>query len=310
MRFQGRDGEIINSIYYIGDGLLAQRHVKFLHFPDVSLRAMQKRISKLYRQDYINRATNDDWKSKPIPEQIYWLGWKGILWLSQQASVEVEMPKNSGENQMRKLHRKLKDQGIRWLREPRWSKLRHDLAVIDFHLALKKSAADLPTISIDHWMRESEFRSNLDNVDFKYRNKDGKAVRGRRGVCPDLFFMILDEGRIIKGDPLRLRVLLEVDMGTHPVSSRFGLQKAIPYASYIKSPAYKSRFGVNTGVWLVVTTGERRMANLMKQTGERVGEDARYFFFSFLDRLKNANLLTAPVWWKVDLSEPTSLLSI
>jgi hypothetical protein len=101
-----------------------------------------------------------------------------------------------------------------------------------------------------------------------------------------------------------------MDMGTHPVSSRFGRQKAAPYAAYIKSPSYKARFGVNTGVWLIVTTGKRRMENLMKQTKDTIGADARYFFFSFFDQLKNANLVADPVWWKADLNEPRSLISI
>jgi hypothetical protein len=175
---------------------------------------------------------------------------------------------------------------------------------------LKKSVAELPSISIDHCLRESEFQSDIDKVEFSYQNKDGRVVRERRGVCPDSFFKILDEGRKVRGHPLRLPILLEMDMGTHPVSSRFGRQKAAPYAAYIKSPSYNARFGVNTGVWLVVTTGMRRMANLIKQTKETVGADARYFSFSVFEQLKNVNVVTAPVWWKVDQSEPRSLLSI
>ena len=101
MRFQERDGEIINSIYYFGDGLLAQRQAKYLHFPNVSLRAMQKRISKLCQNNYLQRATHSHWKTNPVPEQIYWLGWRGALWIAEQNDVEVEFPRNSGENQMR-----------------------------------------------------------------------------------------------------------------------------------------------------------------------------------------------------------------
>ena len=310
MRFQKRDAEIISSIHYFGDGLLAQRQLKKLHFPDVSLRAMQKRMSKLRQQNYIMRATNQHWSTKPIPEQIYWLGWKGAIWLADQNDVKVELPKNTGENQMRELQRKLRQKGFRWLREPRWSQLHHDIAVGDFFLALKKSAADLPSIRIDYWVRESEFRSSVDHVEYKYRNKGGEVVQAKRGVCPDFFFTILDGERRTVGRPHRLNLLLEIDMGTHPIGSRFGLQKAVPYAAYIKSPSYKSRFGVNAGVWLVVTTGKQRMANLMKQTEERVGMDIQYFLFSNFDELKNANLLTHQVWWKGDDNKPRSLLSI
>jgi hypothetical protein len=309
MRFQQRDGEIINSIHYMGDGLLAQRQVKELFFPHASLRAMQNRIAKLCRHHYIERASNRDWRTKPIPEQIYWLGWKAALWIAGQEEIEVEYPRKNGENQMRKLQRTLREQGVRWLREPRWSKLQHDLAVIDFRLIMEKSVEEIPSINIEQWMRESEFRSDLDKVEFKVKGKNGKVTEGRRGVCPDYFVVITDKERKSRGEFYRLPLLLEIDMGTHPVSSRFRYQKAAPYAAYIKSQAYKKRFGLNTGVWLIVTNGKLRMKNLMKQTEETLGRDSKYFLFSRLSYL-NTNILTEPIWYQAGDSSPKSILSL
>ena len=54
MRFQTRDGEILQAIYEYG-GLLAGRHLQEMFWPDKSLRAMQKRLSELFTNGYIAR---------------------------------------------------------------------------------------------------------------------------------------------------------------------------------------------------------------------------------------------------------------
>ena len=39
----------------------------------------------------------------------------------------------------------------------------------------------------------------------------------------------------------------------------------MPGLAYVKSQAYTDRFGHRSGRWLVVTTGERRLANMLSQ---------------------------------------------
>lgn len=305
MRFQPRDGEMLWGIYN-SDGVLARRHLKRMFWQNASLRAMLRRLSLLVEHDYLARPSRCQWKTKPIPEAIYWLDYRGAIWIAEQMGLEIEPPKNSGENQMRKLQRTLREQGAPWMREPRWGKIHHDLTVVDFRLSLERSVGELPNISIEQWVRESEFRSNMDTIEFRIKDKDGKVVRAKRGVCPDFFFVISDEGRKKSGKTHRLPILLEIDMGTHPVSSRFKRQKAAPYAAYIKSPAYKERFGFETGVWLMVTTGRRRLRNLIKQTEGTVGPDSAYFFFTLFSEL-GGNILTAPIWHQAGRDEPGPL---
>jgi hypothetical protein len=88
MRFQERDGEILHAIYEYG-GVLAGRQIKEMFWPDKSLRAVQKRLSKLHNHHYIARPTNHDWKTKPIPESVYWLDWNGAMWLAEQRGIEL-----------------------------------------------------------------------------------------------------------------------------------------------------------------------------------------------------------------------------
>ena len=83
----------------------------------------------------------------------------------------------------------------------------------------------------------------------------------------------------------------------------------LPGAAYIKSTAYKERFGSNHGLWLVVTSGgERRIANLMKQTAERAVEDARLFYFATLDKVMSKNFLVASIWNQAGSSQTVALV--
>jgi hypothetical protein len=118
----------------------------------------------------------------------------------------------------------------------------------------------------------------------------------RRGIRPDGFFVI----RYLKaheGKWFNRRMLLEMDMRTED-NPRFGREKAVPGIAYLRSEAYKQRFGYQSGRWLVVTTGERRMLNMKRQTEAVLGKDAGAFYFTWFDRVNAGTVLTAPIWYK------------
>ena len=305
MRFQERDGAILVRIYEYG-GVLALRHLKFLFWPHTTLRAMQKRLANLAENSYLDRPTAYQRKTQPIPEPICWLAWKGIIWVAGQNNVVVNRPANEGENQMRKLAKRLLDRGIRWLREPRWIQLAHDLAVVDFRLAVEHAVGELPALSLEQWRHESEFRSDGDAVEYQITGRDGKVKQGRKRVYPDSYFVLVDQQRTAQGLLARARFLLELDHATH-TNERFGREKVAPGVVYLKSPEYEARFGDNSGRWLVVTTGERRMRNLMRQTHQVAGSGAEAFLFTTFDRLGTVNVLTEPIWWQVGGTEPVTL---
>jgi hypothetical protein len=308
MHFQQRDGDILQTIYH-NDGVLAKRHIKALFWQGKSDRAMEKRLSKLQQAGFISWPGREHSRNHPVPEPICWLGWKGALFIAGSSGVVVRSPKSDNENQLRSLQKRLRDGGIRWLREPRWSMLRHDLAIVDFRISMERSAGQLPSLILENWIPESNFRSDIDRVSYSFKNRNGKTVTIERGVCPDAYFEIVDEARRMTGMLHRARFLLEMDMRTHDNPS-FGREKVAAGIAYIRSSAYKNRFGANNGHWLVVTGGGmRRLENMMKQTEKKAGDDAVLFFFTTLDQINLTNLMDSQIWRQVGEEQPKSLLS-
>jgi hypothetical protein len=174
-------------------------------------------------------------------------------------------------------------------------------------LVVERSVLQIPSFKIDKWLSESVFRSNTDVVSFQAQSKDGKFRTAKKGVCPDAYFEIVDEGRKASGEPHRARFLLELDRATHDNPS-FGREKVLPGVAYIKSPQYKARFGYNSGCWLVVTIGDRRLENLMQQTQDKAAQDAPMFFFTTLDRMAIENVFISPIWLQPNSDKPVSLI--
>jgi len=305
LRFQERDGEVLRAIYKY-DGLLARRHIKSMFWPDASVRAMEMRLSALHHQSYLDWPTREQWRAKPIPEAVCWLGWKGVLWIADHQQLEVETPHPPNETQLRRLATRLREHGIRWLREPRWSQLAHDLAVVDFRLAVENAAGQTAFLILEEWIPEGTFHSQMDQVTYSVPDKQGNLHQEKRGVCPDGYFAIVDRRRQDQGLPARARLLLELDMATHDTGSFFQ-EKVVAGVAYMHSAAYEARFGHKSGRWLVITTGPLRMKHLMQQAQQVTGVNAQVFLFTTLELAKNVNVLTAPIWWQVGHEEPLPL---
>jgi len=306
MRFQARDGEILKVIYR-NDGVLGRRHLKSLFWPKASDQAMEHRLYLLHRNYYLGWPSAKHRRTKPIPEPVVWLGWKGALWVAGQFGYHVKPPLNGGENQLRKLEIRMRNVGIRWMREPRWIQLAHDLAVVDFRLSTEKSIDEIPALSLGEWVPEGEFRSQTDVIEIMIKGRDGSSRKQKKGVCPDSYFEIINEKLIQENKPAKARFLLELDNATHP-NCRFGLEKILPGVAYIRSSQYKERFGYNAGQWLVVTTGEVRLKNLMQQTKSKARDDSKLFFFTTLDEVINNNVFSSPIWHQVGDSGPKPLI--
>ena len=270
---------------------------------------MERRLAKLHTERYIEWPDRGQLKSKPIPESICWLGWKGILILAGQSGVMVDAPKGENENQMRIFQSKLRSHGIRWAREPRWSLLEHNLTVVDFRIAIERSVRELPELVLENWLPDSYFRIDPDVVTYKAYDREKNLKQMKKRICPDAFFEIVDLERRDRGESHKARFLLELDMSTHD-NGNFGREKVAPGAAYIKSPGYKSRFGSNSGIWLVVTSGgERRLRNLIRQGQAQAGSDAHLFFFTCTNSIENENILTSSIWWQPGEDEPRAILS-
>jgi hypothetical protein len=297
MRFQARDGAILQALHTY-DGVLARRQIKDMFWKEASTKTMERRLTLLYHNAYLNMPSLDQRRVYPIPEPIVWLGWRGILHVANQLEVDIDDPLSSNENQLRMLEKKLRQLGIHWHREPRWSQLGHDIAVNDFRMMIEKAVSYWPSLELEQWIPESEFLSNMDVIRLKNRSK---------GVRPDGFFVLLDNMHLINNSPAKARFLLEFDNGTHPVT-RFGRDKAIPGMAYIRSKAYRERFGFNSGRWLVVCKSELRMQHLKERTEKVLGSNASYFFFTYMDNISFKSVFSQPVWYCGGSKEPMQLI--
>jgi hypothetical protein len=317
MRFQQRDGELLLAIQAY-DGVLAQRHIWRKFFKGKSKRAMQKRMSKLVTAGYVDRTTVQPHYRDAENLVVYWLNWRGILYVAQQSGVEVEEPDNDNENQMRGLAARLSKQGIRWVRKPPWGwKLQHDLKASDFRIAVEEAVSARESLVLTTWLGESIFRRQPDTISYTLKGADDRLRSGKQGVIPDGYFAILDIERKARGVSSVARFLLELDMATH-ANGVFGDKKVAPYFAYIDTPAYKERFGQNNGQWLIVTTGQRRLENLMRQAKLVVGDSARQrFFFTTFPRcfreapdgqLEVNDVLAMPIWQRADSSDAFALM--
>lgn len=306
MRFQQRDAEILQAIYTY-DGVLARRHVKRIFWPQTSKQAMERRLSLLHKNGYLNLPNQEQRRIKPIPEPIVWLGWHGMVFLAGLYGEFIEPPANLGENQLRLLDRRLRSHGIRWQREPRWSQLAHDLAVIDIRLSIEEAIQKQPTLNLETWIPEGVFLSQMDVVTFSYKRKDGLVRKAKKGVRPDGYFAIIDSKRQAKGLPAKARFLLELDNSTHP-HERFSRDKIAAGLAYIKSGAYKERFGYNSGTWLVVCKSLQRMTNLKRQAEKVVGSGEASICFTTIDLITSDSFLTAPIWHRCGDEFPKPLL--
>jgi len=98
-------------------------------------------------------------------------------------------------------------------------------------------------------------------------------------------------------------------MSTHDNPS-FGREKATAGFAYIRSAAYKNRFGYNSGRWLIVTTGNVRMKNLVQQTIQSIGSGSKIFLFTTFDQLTGKNVLAEPIWTQPGSDKPITLFTI
>ena len=294
MRFQERDTRILGAIQDYG-GVLAKRQVHSIFFPGKSQRAMQKRLAKLKGNQYINWPSLDQRKRYPIPEAILWLNWRGALLLANRTNLKAHKPNTINENQLRLFERALRANGFRWLREPHWNQLKHDLTTVDIRLKFEKDIQDISHLRLGQWINETVFRSNMDRITFSYKDTKGYRRKGKRGVIPDGFLCIIDQKRQSEGLPAKANFLLEVDMATHS-NPNFSIEKAAAGAAYIKSREFKTRFGSNSGRWLIITTSEVRMGHLMEHTHEKIAAKSNLFLFTTLSNFFSKNVFSEAIW--------------
>ncbi|MCB2160504.1 replication-relaxation family protein [bacterium] len=251
------------------DGMLGFSQLKRMFFTGTS--QAKQRLKLLYQNKYLNRPGKE--QRRRIPEMIYWLDKGGAKIVSSLNGT----PLNE----------------FSWRKQPRWFQVEHDLAVNDFRLDMEQACKFDPDIELVTWTPESEFWAFPDKVSYSYQDRSQK-----RKIRPDGYFMLSTPNH-------NIRYLLEIDRGTED-NPRFLREKILPGLAYIETKAYKNRFGHNSGRWLVVTTGKKRLANMLRQA-KRAGTEGKFYFTTF-DQLSPQTILQAPIWQREDRDEVLPLV--
>jgi hypothetical protein len=268
MQLTERDRCILETIHAY-DGVLGLSQIRRLFFTGRS--QTEERMKRLYQHRYVDRP--DRRQRMRLPEMIYWLDRQGAELVSNLNGIAVSE--------------------LRWRKQPRWSQVEHDLAVVDFRLDLVEACRVSAAVTLETWVPESEFWAYPDRISYTYRGR-----QMRRKVRPDGFFAL-------RAGQHQIRYLLEIDRGTED-NPRFLQEKVLPGLAYLKSDAYKARFGRPPGRWLVVTTGDRRLNNMLSQS-RRAGARGLFYFTTY-DQVAVKTMLLSPIWRRADRQEPVPLL--
>ncbi len=268
MRLTERDKHILEAVHSY-DGMLSFTQIQRLFFTGKS--QTEQRLKLLYQHSYLARPDKD--QRRRLPEMIYWLDKKGAEMIASLDGTPLkEFP---------------------WRKQPRWFQVEHDLAVNDFRLDMLEACDQDTDINLETWIPESEFWSYPDKVSYTFQDKTLK-----RNIRPDGFFM-LTFGKN------RIRYLLEIDRSTED-NPRFYREKILPGLAYLRTKEYEERFGHSSGRWLVVTTGERRLKNMLNQA-HRANTNGLFYFTTY-DKINPTTLLQSPVWQRTDRQEPVPLV--
>jgi len=268
MRLTARDKRILEAIHAY-DGMLGFSQIRRMFFTGRS--QTEERLKLLYQHKYVNRPNRSE--RMRLPEMIYWLDKPGAELVASLNSIF------------------LKD--FQWKKKPRWFQVEHDLAVNDFKLDVIEACHISKNATLESWIPESNFLAYPDRITYSFSNKTVK-----RYIRPDGFF-------ILRTHEERLRYLLEIDRGTED-NPRFLREKIVPGLAYLKSQEYEKRFGHRSGRWLVVTTTDRRLNNMLRQARRR---NAKWlFYFTTFNRVSPKTLFFSPIWYRSDQNQPVPLL--
>lgn len=263
MRLTERDKRIMEAVHAY-DGMLGFSQLRRMFFTGES--QAKQRLKLLYQNRYLNRPNKE--QRRRMPEMIYWLDKRGAQIVASLNGTPIRE--------------------FAWRKQPRWFQVDHDLSVNDFRLDMVQACNHESEIELVTWISESEFWAYPDLISYEYQERSQK-----RKIRPDGYFMLsLPKHNI--------RYLLEIDRGTED-NPRFLREKILPGLAYIDSKAYLDRFGHNSGRWLVVTTGEKRLANMLRQA-KRAETEGKFYFTTF-DRLNAKTILHESIWKRSDREE-------
>jgi len=181
--------------------------------------------------------------------------------------------------------------------------LNHLVKSNDVRVALTVGADPLG-LRVKQWIDERNLRRN--HAKEKVTITDAKDNEKLVSVIPDGYFALWNK-KLKKTAHHFLEIDLSTETGlTKNLDYRDWTKKIKAYLKYLHSDYFKTRYKAPPARMLTVTTGERRLKNLLAKT-EAVG-GKKLFWFTTFDKITPETIYTKSVWQVASMDEPQKLV--
>lgn len=273
-----RDDQILRALLYTGIMSLSQIDQWF--FTGNGSAWPRQRMDQLEKAGLIKRLRGELAQYAPRGERVYVLYKKGAERAAHSQGISLA--------------------DVRWKAYGRKSKIRHDLRMTTIYMTAIRLAEADSSLKLYEWWPEWWFQAEADLIKF---TDPVTEKRDKRRVIPD-GYMVLRQ-HTPEGKTREYAYFLELDMSTHP-NPRFGRNKVAAGAAYLRSSAYKRRFGRDYGRWLIIVKSQERMVTLLETIKRYEGD--RLFNIALFDDISPETLLYAPIWRNTVSPEPFALM--
>jgi hypothetical protein len=275
MRLTPRDIALVDAIYRYR--VLRRDQAQQLFFP--SKNTANQRLKLLHQHGFLARRRLPVEYGQGSGQALYLLGGRGAGLVAAQLGVDV------AELGWRRTHNHVTSPF-----------LEHTLMVNDVRLAVE-AAASQQGYQVETWLREEELKVAPDRVWVETQARQ----RRRIAIVADAYFRLSMAGH-------RACFFLEADRATE-TQGRWA-QKTRAYLAYIQSGAYLRRYGSRSLRILTVTTGEKRLANLLRTTSQVCAlRDRGLFWFTTLERVAPETVVSASIWQPANSTDSMPLLA-
>ena len=248
MRLEERDRDLLCDLFW--QRAMSRGQLQRLYFS--SLVRANARLRLLFDHGFVSRYF--------LPAAPY--GAQAVYSLGKAAVPVVARALELEEDEVRR--------GCRFSGTPTF--LEHTLSIVEVRLAFRDACARHPEVDLELWVPEPLCRH-----EYEISLASGLAPARKEVFKPDGFLRLLR-----KTDGKYLSFFLEADLG-HTSARQFAGKVAM-HGRYLESGLFGEVYGTDSFQTLVVTTGPRRVQNLLSLCREMGSDLFRFTTFAQLEQ--------------------------
>lgn len=254
--------------------------------PYSKINRCRERLKWLFQYGYLERKAQTRRLDEPAKPLLYFLDEKGALLIAEKEGLFREQVNwRSQDNQLSDLF------------------LNHTLAINDLRINFAVSANKLD-MTIPEWKDERVLKNLQNRVVVEIKTGGTKQ---KFNLYPDAYNCIEDN------EGSQYHHFIEVDLGTETIKSS-GLKKKdfqrkiLAYRAYIQSGKFEKTYGADIFRVLIIAGSRNRMLNLKSASEEIEKKGNEIFWFTTLNQLQNANIISDPIWFAIGNSKLEPLI--